>query len=326
MKPPDLLPPGETQHQLGRPRPPAAPPRKHKVMNGAQALVASLVASDVTVCFANPGTSEMQFVAALDGVAGDARRPLPVRGGGDRGGGRLRPHGGPARRHPAAPGPGPRPTASPTCTTPAGPARRSSTWSATTPPITSSFDPPLSRTSTPGRHGVGAGSAGQPPRRRRRRTRRSRGGGAARRRAARHLDPARGRRCGKTARRRGGARHRPCRRWPDAVVGAAAAARSAGRTVGAVPRRLGAARPALVGRAPHRGRHRRRVLTETFTPPCRARRRPRPLERIRYFAEMATAQLAGAATWCWRAPRRRSPSSPTRASPATWCPPAARST
>jgi acetolactate synthase-1/2/3 large subunit len=35
-------------------------------MNGAQALVASLVASDVTVCFANPGTSEMHFVAALD--------------------------------------------------------------------------------------------------------------------------------------------------------------------------------------------------------------------------------------------------------------------
>ncbi len=37
-------------------------------MNGAQSLVASLVASDVTVCFANPGTSEMHFVAALDGA------------------------------------------------------------------------------------------------------------------------------------------------------------------------------------------------------------------------------------------------------------------
>ena len=35
-------------------------------MNGAQALVATLTASDVTVCFANPGTSEMHFVAALD--------------------------------------------------------------------------------------------------------------------------------------------------------------------------------------------------------------------------------------------------------------------
>ena len=35
-------------------------------MNGANALIKTLVANDVTVCFANPGTSEMQFVAALD--------------------------------------------------------------------------------------------------------------------------------------------------------------------------------------------------------------------------------------------------------------------
>jgi acetolactate synthase-1/2/3 large subunit len=37
-------------------------------MNGAHALIRSLVASGVDVCFANPGTSEMHFVAALDGV------------------------------------------------------------------------------------------------------------------------------------------------------------------------------------------------------------------------------------------------------------------
>jgi acetolactate synthase I/II/III large subunit len=37
-------------------------------MNGAQALIRTLVASGVDVCFANPGTSEMQFVAALDSV------------------------------------------------------------------------------------------------------------------------------------------------------------------------------------------------------------------------------------------------------------------
>lgn len=37
-------------------------------MNGAESLLKSLVASDVTVCFGNPGTSEMQFVAALDAV------------------------------------------------------------------------------------------------------------------------------------------------------------------------------------------------------------------------------------------------------------------
>ncbi len=35
-------------------------------MNGADALLQTLVANDVTTCFANPGTSEMQFVSALD--------------------------------------------------------------------------------------------------------------------------------------------------------------------------------------------------------------------------------------------------------------------
>ena len=39
-------------------------------MNGAQALINTLVDSGVDVCFANPGTSEMHFVAALDTVAG----------------------------------------------------------------------------------------------------------------------------------------------------------------------------------------------------------------------------------------------------------------
>lgn len=35
-------------------------------MNGADALIETLADNDVTVCFANPGTSEMQFVSALD--------------------------------------------------------------------------------------------------------------------------------------------------------------------------------------------------------------------------------------------------------------------
>jgi acetolactate synthase-1/2/3 large subunit len=35
-------------------------------MNGADALIQTLVENDVTACFANPGTSEMQFVSALD--------------------------------------------------------------------------------------------------------------------------------------------------------------------------------------------------------------------------------------------------------------------
>jgi acetolactate synthase-1/2/3 large subunit len=37
-------------------------------MNGARALLSTLVEADVDVCFANPGTSEMHFVAALDDV------------------------------------------------------------------------------------------------------------------------------------------------------------------------------------------------------------------------------------------------------------------
>src|SRR4051812_47325117 len=36
-------------------------------MNGAQSLLRSLVENDVDVCFTNPGTSEMHFVAAVDG-------------------------------------------------------------------------------------------------------------------------------------------------------------------------------------------------------------------------------------------------------------------
>ena len=41
-----------------------------RVMNGAASLVRTLVAGGVDVCFANPGTSEMHFVAALDRVEG----------------------------------------------------------------------------------------------------------------------------------------------------------------------------------------------------------------------------------------------------------------
>ena len=37
-------------------------------MNGAHSLLTTLVGNGVDVCFANPGTSEMHFVAALDTV------------------------------------------------------------------------------------------------------------------------------------------------------------------------------------------------------------------------------------------------------------------
>src|SRR5882762_4323376 len=39
-------------------------------VNGARSLLDSLMANGVDVCFANPGTSEMHFVAALDQVDG----------------------------------------------------------------------------------------------------------------------------------------------------------------------------------------------------------------------------------------------------------------
>ena len=39
-------------------------------INGAESLVRTLVHNDVDVCFANPGTSEMHFVGALDKVSG----------------------------------------------------------------------------------------------------------------------------------------------------------------------------------------------------------------------------------------------------------------
>src|ERR1035438_8327151 len=41
-------------------------------MNGAQALIRTLTGAGVEVCFSNPGTSEMHFVAALDSVPQNA--------------------------------------------------------------------------------------------------------------------------------------------------------------------------------------------------------------------------------------------------------------
>ena len=43
---------------------------EHSDMNGAESLVRTLLAGGVDVCFTNPGTSEMHFVAALDKVPG----------------------------------------------------------------------------------------------------------------------------------------------------------------------------------------------------------------------------------------------------------------
>jgi acetolactate synthase I/II/III large subunit len=43
---------------------------RENLVNGAESLVQTLVASGVDTCFANPGTSEMHFVAALDRISG----------------------------------------------------------------------------------------------------------------------------------------------------------------------------------------------------------------------------------------------------------------
>jgi acetolactate synthase I/II/III large subunit len=40
-----------------------------RTMNGAESLIRTLVSADVTTCFANPGTSEIHIVHALDGIA-----------------------------------------------------------------------------------------------------------------------------------------------------------------------------------------------------------------------------------------------------------------
>jgi hypothetical protein len=117
-------------------------------MNGADALIETLIDNDVTACFANPGTSEMQFVSALDRQP--RMRPVlclfegVVTGAAD-GYGRIagKPactllHLGPATA-----------TASPTCTTPAAPSPRSSTSSATTPPTIARTTRRSPRTSPP---------------------------------------------------------------------------------------------------------------------------------------------------------------------------------
>ncbi|MFC6588530.1 thiamine pyrophosphate-binding protein [Sulfitobacter pacificus] len=45
-------------------------PLSAQKMNGAESLVHTLLANGVDVCFTNPGTSEMHFVAALDHIPG----------------------------------------------------------------------------------------------------------------------------------------------------------------------------------------------------------------------------------------------------------------
>ena len=39
-------------------------------LNGSQSTIKALIASDISICFGNPGTSEMHFLAALDQIKG----------------------------------------------------------------------------------------------------------------------------------------------------------------------------------------------------------------------------------------------------------------
>ncbi len=75
------------------------------MLNGAQALIRTLVDAGVTTCFTNPGTSEMHFVSALDTVPQMRAILTLVRRCRHRRGRRLRADGRPARRNPAAPRP-----------------------------------------------------------------------------------------------------------------------------------------------------------------------------------------------------------------------------
>ena len=94
-------------------------------------MVHTLSDAGVEVCFANPGTSEMHTVFALDDRRAVRRRAVPRRGRGRRRGRRVRTHGRTTGGDAAAPRPRARQRAGPTCTTPAGRARRWSTSSAT---------------------------------------------------------------------------------------------------------------------------------------------------------------------------------------------------
>ena len=120
-------------------------------MNGAESLLAAMTRNGIDVCFANPGTSEMHFVAALDRVPG-MRCVLGlfegvVTGAAD---GYARMADKPASTLLHL-GPG-LANGLPTCTTRAARSPRSSTSSATTRPTTA----PTTRRSTADIEGPGA--------------------------------------------------------------------------------------------------------------------------------------------------------------------------
>ena len=77
------------------------PPRE-TLLNGAESLVRTLLKSGIDTCFANPGTSELHFVSALDRIPG-MRCVLGLFEGVVTGVRRwLRPHGGETGGHAVA--------------------------------------------------------------------------------------------------------------------------------------------------------------------------------------------------------------------------------
>ena len=263
-------------------------------MNGAQALIRTLVDADVTTCFSNPGTSEMHFVAALDSVPG-MRCVLGlfegvVTGAAD---GYARMAGKPAAtllhsdRASA--------TGSPTCTTRAARRRRSSTSSATTRPITASYDAPLTADIEGWARSVSrwvrtaAGTAQREPDAAEAVSRRARASGPDR-----HADPALRHVVGRRRPSRRRCRRRALRRSPPTRsstksrgrCAAASAARSCWVAVRCAP--TGCWRPH--GSAASTGC---KLLTEVF--PTRVERGAGlpAVERLAYVPELASVQLRG---------------------------------
>ena len=294
-------------------------------MNGAQALIRTLVDAGVTTCFTNPGTSEMHFVAALDSVP-EMRAVLAlfegVATGAADGYARMADApGGDA----AAPRPRPRQRAREPPQRAAGRRSRSSTSSATTRPTTRSTTPSCSPTSRPSRATSRRGCAPRSrprswPRRRRgdRRCHRAAGPGG-------DADPARGRvlerrrragrRSARTTRRRRGRRGRR-RSVARALRGGGATAMLLGgralRDGGCSPR-------------PDRRCHGRKLFGEVF--PTRLERGAGlpAVERLAYVPEFAVGPARGPQA---PGPCRRQGAGVvlrlSRARRATWCPTAAR--
>ena len=276
-------------------------------MNGAQAMIRTLVDAGVTTCFTNPGTSEMHFVAALDSVP-EMRGVLGLFEGVATGAadGYARMTGGPAV-HAAAPRAGPRqragqPAQRPPCHDADGQHRRRPRH----------VPRPVRRPAGLGhRHGgaqrVERGSVdpSAPPTCAEPRPRRC-AAATAPPGSGRHADP---------ARRRVVERRRHARR-ADASIGpgdgrarsdragrqGAALGRAGRRSCsgGSAMRRGTAAR----GR-PHRRRHRRPAVRARRSSPAPSAVPAIPrVEKIQYFSEMAEQQLSGCATSCSSTPSR----------------------